>query len=573
MNPDSLLLTPIFLPLLAASIVLTSKSFLPIKARRFSEYFGIFIGLLLPLLFVFSLYPHVINQGSLIVVIGSYTPTIGIVYKFDSLSLVMIVLTNLLTVPAWIYSRTVGPSHSYFTALILIQSATIAAISMTNDIFNLFVCLEVMGLIAYVLISSKQEKSAVFAAFNYMMYSSSSMVFFLLGSFGLYRLTGSLSYQKITEALLNLSSKELNIALICLLLMIVPILLRVAIMPLSNWLVGAHSKAPHPVSALLSGILIKIPLFVLVRVFSLSPILKNLTFPIAYIGSATALIGVIFALSQSDAKKLLAYHSISQIGYIITAWAMALNVGIDTTPGAILLIAALFHTFSHAIFKGLLFLSIGTATDAAESRDVYKIRGVNSILRQKGERFPITMICFLVGALSIMAIPPFNGFFSKTLLTYYLKPSINYTILSIAGVGTVASFIKLSRIFLPNKQIKNQTKEFSKEKFPFSIHLSLIILALLALLTGIFSQNIFEILENMFISTSQRPIKKTIFFSQSSIIKTLYTVLGGILLFVIATSKPGSKVLHKLKGIKTDFTDQYFHFAITIAVLSYFLFV
>jgi multicomponent Na+:H+ antiporter subunit D len=183
------------------------------------------------------------------------------------------------------------------------------------------------------------------------------------------------------------------------------------------------------------------------------------------------------------------------------------------------------------------------------------------------------MICFLVGALSIMAIPPFNGFFSKTLLTYYLKPSINYTILSVAAVGTVASFIKLSRIFLPNKQIKNQTKEFSKEKFPFSIHLSLIILALLALLTGIFSQNIFEILENMFISTSQSPIKKTIFFSQSSILKTLYTVLGGVLLFVIATSKPGSKVLHKLKVIKTDFTDQYFYFAITIAVLSYFLFV
>ncbi|MDC7238667.1 MAG: proton-conducting transporter membrane subunit [Sphaerochaetaceae bacterium] len=573
MNPDSLLLTPIFLPLLAASIVLTSKSFLPVKARRFSEYFGILIGLLMPIIFVLLLYPYVINQGSLFLVIGSYTPKIGIVYKFDSLSLVMIVLTNLLTLPAWIYSRTVGPSQSYFTALILIQSATIAAISMTNDIFNLFVCLEVMGLIAYVLISSKQEKNAVFAAFNYMMYSSSSMVFFLLGSFGLYRLTGSLSYQEITNALLNLSSKELNIALICLLLMIVPILLRVAIMPLSNWLVGAHSKAPHAVSALLSGILIKIPLFVLVRVFSISPILKNLTFPLAYIGSATALIGVIFALSQSDAKKLLAYHSISQIGYIITAWAMALNVGIDTTPGAILLIAALFHTFSHAIFKGLLFLSIGTATDAAESRDVYKIRGVNSILSQKGERFPITMICFLVGALSIMAIPPFNGFFSKTLLTYYLKPSINYTILSIAGVGTVASFIKLSRIFLPNKQIKEQTKEFSKEKFPFSIHLSLIILALLALLTGIFSQNIFELLENMFISTSKRPINKTIFFSQANIIKTLYTVLGGVLLFVIATSKVGSKVLHKLKGIKTDFTDQYFHFAITITLLSYFLFV
>lgn len=573
MNPNNLLLTPIFLPLLAASIILTSKSFLKVKARRFSEYFGIIIGLLLPLVIVFYLYPNVTNKESLTLVIGSYTDKIGIVYKFDSLSLVMIVLTNLLTIPAWIYSRTVGPSHSYFTSLILIQSATIAAISMTSDIFNLFVCLEVMGLVAYVLISSKMEKSAVFAAFNYMMYSSSSMVFFLLGSFGLYRLTGSLSYQEITISLMKLSPKELNIALICLLLMIVPILLRVAIMPLSSWLVDAHSKAPHPVSALLSGILIKIPLFVLVRIFSLSPLLHNLTSVLAYIGSATALIGVLFALAQSDAKKLLAYHSISQIGYIVTAWAMALNNTIDTTLGAVLLIAALFHTFSHAIFKGLLFLSIGTATDAAGSRDVYKIRGVNSMLRQKGEKLPITMICFLVGALSIMAIPPFNGFFSKTLLTYYLKPSINYTILSIAGVGTVASFIKLSRIFLPNKKDKKQPKQQSTIKFPFSIHLSLIILALLALFTGIFSNKIFELLENMFISTSQRPIKTTMFYSSASLLKTLYTVLGGIMLFFIALSKPGSKVLHLLKSLKTDFTDQYFHFALTIALLAYFLIV
>lgn len=571
MNPNNLLLTPIFLPLLAASIILTSKSFLKVKARRFSEYFGIIIGLLLPLVIVFNLYPNVTNKESLTLVIGSYTDRIGIVYKFDSLSLVMIVLTNLLTIPAWIYSRTVGPSHSYFTSLILIQSATIAAISMTSDIFNLFVCLEVMGLVAYVLISSKMEKSAVFAAFNYMMYSSSSMVFFLLGSFGLYRLTGSLSYQEITISLMKLSPKELNIALICLLLMTVPILLRVAIMPLSSWLVDAHSKAPHAVSALLSGILIKIPLFVLVRIFSLSPIMHNLTSVLAYIGSATALIGVLFALAQSDAKKLLAYHSISQIGYIVTAWAMALNNTIDTTLGAVLLIAALFHTFSHAIFKGLLFLSIGTATDAAGSRDVYKIRGVNSMLRQKGEKLPITMICFLVGALSIMAIPPFNGFFSKTLLTYYLKPSINYTILSIAGVGTVASFIKLSRIFLPNKKDKKQPKQQPTIKFPFSIHLSLIILALLALFTGIFSNKIFELLENMFISTTQRPIKATMFYSSASLLKTLYTVLGGILLFLIALSKPGSKVLHLLKSLKTDFTDQYFHFALTIALLAYFL--
>jgi len=570
---NNLFLTPVFLPILAASIILIAKSFLPVKARRFCEYLGIIIGLLLPIVIVLLLYPEVINNGSLSIIIGSYTPKIGILYNFDSLSLVMIVLTNLLTLPAWIYSRSAGPSHSYFTALLLLQSATIAGISMTCDIFNLFVCLEVMGLVAYVLIASKQEKSAVFAAFNYMMYSSSSMVFFLLGSFGLYRLTGSLTYQEITKTLVTLSAKEQNLALICLLLMIVPILLRVAIMPLSGWLINAHSKAPHAVSALLSGILIKIPLFILIRVFSISPMMQNLTLVLSYIGSATALIGVLLALSQSDAKKLLAYHSISQIGYIVTAWSLALHYGIDTTLGAVLLIAALFHAFSHAIFKGLLFLSIGTATDAAGNRDVYKIRGVNYMLRQKGEKFPLTMICFFFGALSIMAIPPFNGFFSKTLLTYYIKPSINYTILNIASIGTIASFIKLSRIFLPSKEMKKPIKELPTAKFPISIHLSLIILASLALLTGIFAKEILKLLENIFISTNLKSIKYSIFFSKSNILKTLYTGLVGIFLFIIATSKYGSKILHKLRSLKADFTDQYVAFAITIALLSWFLLV
>jgi len=570
---NNLFLTPLFLPILAASIILIAKSFLSVKARQFCEYFGIIIGLLLPILIVLLLYPFVIHNGSISIIIGSYTPKIGILYKFDSLSLVMIVLTNLLTLPAWIYSRSTNTSHSYFTVLILLQSAIIAGISMTCDIFNLFVCLEVMGLIAYVLIASKNEKNAVFAAFNYMMYSSSSMIFFLLGSFGLYRLVGSLTYQEIAKTLVTLSSKDQNIAMICLILMIVPILIRVAIMPLSGWLVNAHSKAPHAVSAILSGILIKIPLFVLIRLFSISPLMHNLTLVLSYMGSATALIGVILALSQSDAKKLLAYHSISQIGYIVTSWSLALHHGIETTLGSVLLIAALFHAFSHAIFKGLLFLSIGTATDAAGSRDVYKIRGVNQRLYNKGEKYPLTMICFFIGALSIMAIPPFNGFFSKSLLTYYIKPSINYTILSIASIGTIASFIKLSKIFLPSKEIEKPIKELNTSKFPFSIHLSLIILAALSLLTGIFAKEIFNLLERMFISTNIKPIKYSIFFSKTNVLKTLYTGLGGILLFVIATSKYGSKILHKLRMVKNDFIDQYVAYAITLALFFWVLIV
>lgn len=573
MKIDSLFLTPIFLPLLGAGMILISKSFFPTKIRRFTEYLGITLGLALPLIIVLLLYPTVAAGETLRVVIGSYTPSIGIIYKFDGLSLVMIVLSILVTFPSWLYSRKVGPAHSYFTALILIQTSTIAAISMTADIFNLFVCLEIIGLVAYVLISSKQDRNAVYAAFTYMMYSSASMVFFLLGAFGIYKLTGSLSYEGITEALKTLPDREQTIALLSLILLIVPVLLRVAIMPLSGWLINAHSKAPHSVSALLSGILIKIPLFALIRVFSLSTQTQVLALPLSYAGAATALIAVLFALSQSDAKKLLAYHSISQIGYIVTAWALALHHGIGTKVGALLLISSFAHAFTHAIFKALLFLSIGKATDAAKSRDVYKIRGVNRLLKNEGEILPLTMICFFVGALSIMAIPPFNGYFSKTILTYSMKGTIHYQLLTLTGVATVASFIKLSRIFLPAKKGAVLLENKQNTKFPLTIHLSLVLLATIAVLTGFFAKPLLSSLEALIGPTNSLSFSNSFFYSKSNLLKTLYTFFGGILLFFVATSKIGSKVTHKLRKIKSDFSDQFFHFALTIFVLAVFILV
>lgn len=274
--------------------------------------------MVLPLLLVLTLYPPIVqNQGYIETTIGGYAKSIGIVYRFDGMSLLLILLAAAITLPSWIFSRKEGPGgHSYFTALLLIQNASIAAIGMASDLFNLFVCLELMGVTAYVLIATGKKANAAYASFSYLMLSSSAMVFFLLGTFGLYKLTGSLSYEAIARGGMGtLSGRNQYVALFSLLLIIVPVLLRVAVMPLSLWLVDAHAKAPHAVSALLSGVLLKVPLFALLRVFTLSPLATELALPISYAGgAATALIGVLLALSQSDAKQLLAYHSISRLG-------------------------------------------------------------------------------------------------------------------------------------------------------------------------------------------------------------------------------------------------------------------
>ncbi len=568
---EHMMFAPIYLPLLGAALILLCKSFFPTSIRRLAEYAGTLLGLVLPMVLALSLYPVLQSRGSIDAVVGSFSEGIGISFSFDGLSMLMILLSVCVTIPAWIYSRKVGPGHSSFTALVLIQNAAISAISMTADLFNLFVCLEVMGVAAYVLIASSQKGNAVHASFSYLMISSSAMVFFLLGVFGLYRLTGSLGYSAIAKTLAQLGVQEQRTALVCLVLVVVPMLLRVAIMPLSLWLIDAHAKAPHAVSALLSGVLLKIPLFALIRVMQLSPGIAAIGLPLSWAGTITAMLAVVFALAQSDAKQLLAYHSISQIGYVVSAWALALHYGLETKTGTLLLAASVFHAFSHALFKALLFLSVGTATDCSGNRDVYTLRNANRALSQEGETLPITMLCYLTAALSITAIPPFNGFFSKTLLTYSVKGGWQYMLLSITGAGTVASFIKLSRIFLPSKQPLEPIIKTNLPRFPFSLHLGLIILAALCMLCGVFAPQLIR-----FISTAINPaysfdFAHAFFFNASNMVKTAGTTAAGILLFALAVSRPGSYILHRLKAMRGSFTDLFLAFSLAVALLLLYL--
>ncbi|MFA6731430.1 MAG: proton-conducting transporter membrane subunit [Sphaerochaeta sp.] len=562
---SNILFAPVYLPLLGAALILVCKSFFRTAVRRMAEYLGILIGLVLPVVLALTLKDRLSQNMVMEAVAGSWAKEMGIIYRFDGLSLLMILLAAAVTIPAWMYSRKVGPAHSSFTALLLVQNAAIAAISMTADLFNLFVCLEVMGVVAYVLIAGNQKGSAVYASFSYLMLSSTAMVFFLLGTFGLYRLTGSLSYEAIAHSLAE--GQNQGYALLCLILLIVPVLLRVAVLPLSLWLVDAHSKAPHAVSALLSGVLLKIPLFALVRVFALVPGSAQLALPISYAGALTALFGVILALAQSDAKQLLAYHSISQIGYVVTAWGLALQAGVHTQAGALLLSVSFFHAFSHALFKALLFLSVGTATDAGANRNVYTLRGASRSLKGEGERLPITLLCYLVGALSIMAIPPFNGYFSKNLLTYAIKGGVHYPILTLAGVGTVASFLKLSRIFLPAKMKLEILHPSLRPRFPLSLHTGLLMLALMCILTGIFAPEVFAFITELLSAQPVNGFDAHYFFKQETLAKTFYTTLAGIVLFLFILTKPGAWILHLPGRYRARFSDLFFGFSLALALL------
>ncbi|AEV29127.1 formate hydrogenlyase subunit 3/multisubunit Na+/H+ antiporter, MnhD subunit [Sphaerochaeta pleomorpha str. Grapes] len=572
MNLEQWAFAPVGLPLLGAAFALCGKAFFKGRKATAAQYLGSAIGLFLPLLALAVLWDPVFQGTAIEGTVGSWKAGIAIRYRFDSLSWLLDLLSFTVGIAAWVYQRGADSKNGSFTTILLIQLASLAATMMTYDIFNLFVCLEILGVTSYVLIASSPKDGAAFASFSYLMVSATAMVFFLLGTFGLYRLSGNLSYEGIAQNLGVLSPSGELTYLVSLICIILAIAIRVAIMPLSLWLADAHSMAPHAVSAMLSGVLLKVPLFALTRILILFPKGGDAALLLAYAGSISALLGVIAALSQKDAKRLLAYHSISQIGYVVSAWGMAISVGLEKPEGKVLMAGALMYALYHGIFKALLFLSVGTTIDYAKERNVYKIRNASRILQASGEKFPLTMLCFFVGVFSITAIVPFNGYYSKTLVTYSLKGSFSYYLLTAAGVGTVASFIKLSRIFWPVRKkdavLAQKKIQQGDIKFPKTLQLSLLFLALLCIAGGLFAPSIYGFLLQLL---KAKP-KAFAFYTEANLLKMLSTSIGGLLLFLLISTKAGSNLLSGIRNLPHTFTDHFFAFAVAAATLGSWLY-
>jgi len=524
--------------------------------------------------------PLVLEGGALEGVVGLWNPAVGIFYRFDGLAWMVNLLGFSVAGAAWIYSLGSGPKGPAFTAVFLIQTSALAATSMTADIFNLFVCLEVMGIASYVLIASSDKPGSFLAAFSYLMVSGTAMVFFLLGIYGFYRLTGYLSYQGIATGLASLPNFGGVTGILSLALITAAVAIRVAIMPLYGWLPDSHALAPHPVSAVLSGVLIKTPLFALSRVLLLLPLGAQAGELMGYAGAITALVAVVIALAQKDSKRLLAYHTVSQIGYVVAAWGAAIAVGVHTSLGALLMAGAFLHALFHALFKGLLFLSVGTATDTAGERNVYQLRGAGRILGRAGERFPVTTLTFFVAALAITAMPPMNGFASKTFLTYGLKGTWQYSLLFAASLGTMASFIKLSRIFWPpKKSTLTEPVETNPDKPMDPVHparkIAQGLLALACIGTGLGAPALFALTTELF-SSGPRAAGTTLgalarapqLYSVDTLQTTLWILIGGIMVFLGAGTPWGSGLLRVVRERPRSFRGLFVSFSLGVAGLS-----
>jgi len=259
--------------------------------------------------------------------------------------------------------------------------------------------------------------------------------------------------------------------------------LKAALVPFHAWLPDAHPSAPAPISAMLSGLLIKAcGVYVLCRlVFSVFAGAEVFGVILVVLGTLSMVLGVLMAVGQWDFKRLLAYHSISQMGYVVLAIGAAAVMqarGLDDAVVALALFGGLFHLANHAVFKSLLFLCSGSVEYATGTRQLKLLGGV-------GRRMPVTGACLRVAALSISGVPPLNGFWSKLIIVLALVLGGFYTlaiITVIVSFVTLLSFAKVQRYVLGGSPSEATARA---REAPFAMCFASVVLAVLCLASAL----------------------------------------------------------------------------------------
>ena len=324
-------------------------------------------------------------------------------------------------------SRNLGALGFFYNLLLLSLTLVFAA----ANVFFFLVVWEVMALSAFCLVSFEHERDdARRAGVVFLVMSHAGTALLLIAFLLLSVAGGSLDFAAFHLLGSRLPAIEQGAIL---LLFFVGFGVKAGIVPLHIWLPEAHPVAPSNISALMSGIVIKTGIYGMARVFFdfFGPPPLWMGTVVLAIAVVTALVGVLYALMEHDLKRLLAYHSIENVGIILMGFGAALMFRALGHPSlaAIALVAGLYHTLNHAIFKGLLFLGAGSVVNATGTRNMEQMGG---LIR----RMPITALGFLIGSVAISGLPPLNGFVSEW-LTYQAL---------LAGFGTTAS---LTRIMFP----------------------------------------------------------------------------------------------------------------------------
>lgn len=398
----------------------------------------------------------------------------------DGLSHIHLLVANFVAWMVAIYSidymKKFANRDNYF-ALLLLMITGINGVILTGDFFTLFVFLEIGALAAYALVGFGNKRAEIEAAFKYFVLGEIASLFILLSIGFVYGLTGTFSLAQVSQAF---PAGAVAIKNLILTLFVVGFGMKAALFPFHAWLPDAHTSSPSPISALLSGIIIKtLGVYALVRIlYNVFGVTNQISLLLMVLGGTTVIVGGFLSVGQKDIKRLMAYSSISQIGNIIAAISLGSPLGI---------MGGIFHAFNHALMKPLLFLNAGAIDRATGTRDLRKLGGLSS-------RMPIVSAASIFGSLAISGLPPFNGFWSKMFIIIASAQAGNIILAVIIAVGsilTLASYLNFMKGAIFGPAVGEV-----KEATPLSMLIPIVILAFLCLGVGLFVPVVSQYLVN-----------------------------------------------------------------------------
>ncbi len=424
----------VVLPLLCAPLCLL------FGGRRISHLFVTIVSGLC-LLIAGLLLARVLEDGPISYHLGNWAPPWGIEYAVDPFNAyVLVVVAGIGAVVALFardsLAREIGKERlRYFYTAYLLCLAGLLGVVITGDAFNIFVFLEISSLSSYVLIAINLQPRALTAAYRYLIFGTVGATFYLIGVGLIYQVTGTLN---IADMAVRLEGHSHSLAVRAALAFIIAGLgIKLALFPLHLWLPGAYTEAPSVSTAFLAATATKAALYVLIRmivsvfgiefsfeVMPLGELLLVLAILAMFIGSAVAVF-------QQDVKRMLAYSSVAQIGYMVLGISMATVTGFT---GGIL------HLFNHAVTKGGLFLALGALFYSIGSNNLDALAGL-------GRRMPAAMSAFLLGGLGIIGVPLTAGFVSKWYLVLAALEKDWWWLVALILLSSLLAVIYIWKVF------------------------------------------------------------------------------------------------------------------------------
>jgi hydrogenase-4 component B len=426
--------------------------------------------------------------------------------RLDPLAGIMISVISMLALTAWIYGfsyfddyrgKGIGSMCFFMNSFIASMNGVIAV----DNVFWFLVFFELMSLTSYFLVVTEQDDAAIKGGFMYFVMAHMGFFMIMISFLIMASVTGSFEF-----AAFRATRFAPAVASTCFLLAFLGFGFKAGMVPFHSWLPMAHPAAPSNVSALMSGGMIKIGVFGIVKVAFdlLGASGSQLWWGIVVLlfGAVSSILGVAYALNEHDIKRLLAYHSVENIGIILLGVGVALVGSAVASPviTVIGLLAGLFHLINHAMFKGLLFLGAGSVLYSTGTRNMEALGGLRKVM-------PTTAICFLIGSLAISAIPPLNGFVSEW-FTYQglitaamgggavikLVCAFGAVMLAITGALAVTCFVKAYGVTFLGDARSERAR--AAREVPAPMRTAMVLLAVICIALGICAPVVVPVLVN-----------------------------------------------------------------------------